>query len=206
LQGEGGPAFLHKLLERDIDFDTLRRPSEDQPGERADHIIRGASSPVKFAEHLLSTRQLTYRPGAKSAEAIMIGARYDKENGRPRHFGGEWPEEIDPEDPVTLDKAELFNAYKVHCQEHDFGRPVGFASFMLDRAYGKPRQEQHVSGAIEHRLSLQEQHLTAIRDLSRTVDGQALVEGENHPPMIDVTPESKDAAKELYAEKRRALG
>lgn len=80
------------------------------------------------------------------------------------------------------------------------------AKALLDRAYGKPRQEQHVSGAVEHRLSLQEQHLTAIRDLSQTVDGQALVEGENHPPMIDVTPESKDAAKELYAEKRRALG
>jgi hypothetical protein len=68
------------------------------------------------------------------------------------------------------------------------------AKALLDRGLGKPRQEQHVSGAVEHRLSLQEQHLDAVRALSRAVDGQPPVEDGYVPPVIDVTPESKDAA------------
>jgi hypothetical protein len=83
---------------------------------------------------------------------------------------------------------------------------IAAATAILDRAHGRPKQQ--IEGSVDHKLSLGEQHLDAIRALSREV-GLARTLERPQPKVIDaeaveVTDESRDAAKLVYVAKQQA--
>jgi hypothetical protein len=83
---------------------------------------------------------------------------------------------------------------------------VTAAQAVLDRGWGKPRQE--VEGRHSIQVNLGQQHLDAIRALSQAVGKTRALE---HPKSkvidaeaVEVTDESRDAAKLVYAAKQQA--
>jgi hypothetical protein len=83
---------------------------------------------------------------------------------------------------------------------------VTAAQAVLDRGWGKPRQE--VEGRHSIQVNLGQQHLEAIRALSQAVGKTRPLE-RPQPTVIDaeaveVTDEDRDAAKLTYAAKQQA--
>ena len=84
------------------------------------------------------------------------------------------------------------------------------AKVLLDRGYGRSQSQTTISGHLHHHLDPGRMHLDAVRELSRralekSAEDVQVIEAEDVTP-IEVTPESRDAAKLAYAEKRRAQG
>jgi hypothetical protein len=79
---------------------------------------------------------------------------------------------------------------------------------VLDRGFGRPKQQSEHRGTVEHQLTVNAAHLAAVRDLSRRALDHSAKDArliEDLEP-IEVTSESKDAAKFAYAERMRSEG
>jgi len=80
---------------------------------------------------------------------------------------------------------------------------------VLDRGFGRAKQQSEHHGTVQHQITVNAAHLEAVRNISRQplpppAEDATLIEAE--PVATPMSTESADASKAAYAERKRAEG